>query len=326
MVTPEEIGAGLLSLFHLFLLPLTWLSLTPTAFLLSVLALGPLPRHVAFIMDGNRRWARSLNSRIEAKQQQQERQGSAEGQKTPSGHQSGFQALKRVLDLCLQLKAIEHVTVYAFAIDNFKRKAEEVDELMALARSSLIELAGHGELLARHQARLRVVGRVHLLPPDVQEAVRRVEDLTRDNKGPTLNICIPYSSRDEMAGAVRSRVEAKMRAQRPQANGHCHSPNEAEEEDDDAAMATELEALDKEMLLAHSPPVDVMVRTSGVHRLSDFMLWQITPSTTMHFVPTYWPVFGMRDMLPILLDWQAHQFRKWLWGMDGGVLPNTSSC
>lgn len=181
MVTPEEVGAGLLSLLHLLLLPFTWLSLTPTAFLLSVLALGPLPRHVAFIMDGNRRWARSLNSRIEARQQQ--RSSMDEGQKTPSGHQSGFQALKRVLDLCLQLKAIEHVTVYAFAIDNFKRKAEEVDELMALARSSLIELAGHGELLARHQARLRVVGRVHLLPPDVQEAVRRVEDLTRDNKG-----------------------------------------------------------------------------------------------------------------------------------------------
>lgn len=182
MVSPEEVGAGLLAIFHLLLLPFTWLSLTPTAFLLSVLALGPLPRHVAFIMDGNRRWARSLNSRIEAKQQQR-LEGKGEGQKTPSGHQSGFQALKRVLDLCLQLKAIEHVTVYAFAIDNFKRKAEEVDELMALARSSLIELAGHGELLARHQAKLRVVGRVHLLPPDVQEAVRRVEDLTRDNKG-----------------------------------------------------------------------------------------------------------------------------------------------
>lgn len=74
-----------------------------------------------------------------------------------------------------------------------------------------------------------------------------------------------------MAGAVRSRVEAKMRAQRPQANGHCHSID-----GDDEAMTRELEALDREMLLAHSPPVDVMVRTSGVHRLSDFMLWQVS--------------------------------------------------
>lgn len=159
-----------LVILHCIALPFTLLSLTPTSFLLRILAHGPLPKHVAFIMDGNRRWARSLPSRLPSTS-------------VVSGHQSGFQALKRVLDLCLQLRGIEHVTVYAFAIDNFKRKREEVDELMALARQSLIELAGHGELLARHQARLKVVGRTELLPKDVQDAVRRVEDMTRDNSG-----------------------------------------------------------------------------------------------------------------------------------------------
>lgn len=85
-----------------------------------------------------------------------------------------------------------------------------------------------------------------------------------------------------MAGAVRSRVEAKLRAQRPQANG-CHASGD----DDDDAMARELEVLDKEMLLAHSPPVDVMVRTSGVHRLSDFMLWQVSDADGCSRSPRY---------------------------------------
>lgn len=272
------------------LLPFTMLSLTPTAFVLGMLSLGPCPRHVAFIMDGNRRWVKSLNLRGQVV-------------RTPIyGHQSGFQALKRVLDLCLQLGGVEHVTVYAFAIDNFKRKKDEVDELMGLARQSLLELAGHGELLARHKARIKVVGRVDMLPRDVQDAVTRIQDMTKANAGPTLNICIPYSSRDEMAAAVQARVKS-----------HVLSSEKGAVPRDER----EVQKLNKEMMLAHSPPVDLLIRTSGVERLSDFMLWQITPKTLLYFVPTFWPVFGLRDLLPILLQWQAHQFRRWLWDQCG---------
>lgn len=314
-------------------LPLTLLSLTPTAILLSIVSIGPLPKHVAFIMDGNRRWARSLHSNAakqQQKQQQQQRKNrnykgaqnaeplhsgspaSPSSAPVISGHEFGFQALKRVLDLCLQLGSIEHVTVYAFAIDNFKRKADEVDELMTLTRRSLLELAGHGEVLARHHARLKVVGRKEMLPLDVQEAVKRLEDMTSENPGPTLNICIPYSSRDEMTGAIRARTLACL-AGRSDADGFSSGDGVADQkrahikaEDDEVAL------LDREMLLAHSPPVDILVRTSGVHRLSDFMLWQITAQTLIRFVPTYWPVFGLWDLLPILLQWQTLQFRRWL--------------
>ena len=86
------------------------------------LSTGPLPRHIAFIMDGNRRWSRS------------------HGMPVQEGHAKGFETLKRILELCLSLQRIEVVTVYAFAIDNFKRKASEVDALMELARTRLIEL------------------------------------------------------------------------------------------------------------------------------------------------------------------------------------------
>lgn len=172
-MTGTTFWAKLVMAVQFVLLPFTMLSLTPTSFVLAILSLGPCPRHVAFIMDGNRRWVKSLSPR----------DGSTMVKTPISGHQSGFQALKRVLDLCLQLGGIEHVTVYAFAIDNFKRKRDEVDELMSLARQSLLELAGHGELLARHKARIKVIGRVEMLPADVQDAVRRIEDVTRANSG-----------------------------------------------------------------------------------------------------------------------------------------------
>lgn len=88
--------------------------------------MGPLPQHIAFIMDGNRRWSR------------------ANGVHVLDGHKMGFQALRRVLDLCMSLEGIYMVTVYAFAVDNFKRDKAEVDALMELAKTRLLELYDHG--------------------------------------------------------------------------------------------------------------------------------------------------------------------------------------
>ncbi len=157
-------------LLDLCLLPLRILGLptSPADFftsqlLPSVLSLGPIPRHIGFIMDGNRRFA--LASSLTVKQ----------------GHLSGFQTLKKILEACLSLKKVECVTVYAFAIDNFKRSPEEVSALMDLAKTRLIELTGHGELIARHSVRVRVIGRKHLLPPDVRSAVEKIEKMTRNH-------------------------------------------------------------------------------------------------------------------------------------------------
>lgn len=107
-----------------------------------------------------------------------------------------------------------------------------------------------------------------------------------------------------MAGALEARVQAHLREEsdQPYCNGRSAKKGQSERT-----------LFEKELLLSHSPPVDIMIRTSGVHRLSDFMLWQITDRTTLHFVSTFWPVFGLRDMLPILLEWQQAQFKRWLW-------------
>lgn len=119
-------------------------------------------------MDGNRRYARTR----------------PEGPIPVSqGHLSGFNALRSVLESCLRLEGLEYITVYAFAMNNFARDKLEVDALMDLAKRNLIELAGHGEVLARHGARIRMVGRKELLPFDVQAALDKVETMTQRNKG-----------------------------------------------------------------------------------------------------------------------------------------------
>lgn len=148
-------------------------------FALQSLSLGPLPRHIAFIMDGNRRWSRMTGIRVQ------------------QGHYMGFEALKRVLDLCLSLRRIDMVTVYAFALDNFRRDKAEVDALMELARTRLLELSSHryvlitdrSDLVRKFSVRIRIVGRRALLPPAVQETARRVEEATRDHTG-----CVPRNT------------------------------------------------------------------------------------------------------------------------------------
>lgn len=211
--------------------------------LFALLSIGPIPKHIGIIMDGNRRYARTHPSGP---------------MPVAQGHMSGFNALRTVLETCLKLKGLSTITVYAFAIDNFRRDKDEVEALMMLAKRNLIELAGHGEVLARHSVRLRMVGRRELLPADVRLAVEKVERMTNGNRRATLNVCIPYSSRDEMVFSVEK---------------NCQKPKFCEH--------VSVEQLDEQMMLAHSPPLDILIRTSGVNRLSDFMLWQVRTGSTI---------------------------------------------
>lgn len=280
--------------------PLSLLSLlpvpSPQQLLLHTLSLGPIPRHIAFVMDGNRRWARTSHHTIQ------------------HGHLTGFATLKSVLEVCLNLRGLDTVTVYAFAINNFGRSQSEVNALMEIAKTRLIELAGHGELIARYSVRVRIVGRKELLPADVREAVERVEHMTKDNTKATLNICMPYASRDEITGAARTCLDRKLRDVERAAVAEKARQIASSKEADIDRILDQIDFsitpgdLSDHMQLAHSPPLDILVRTSGVSRLSDFMLWQCTEATHMHFVDKFWPQFGLLDMVPIILDWQRHQW------------------
>ncbi|KAF8443017.1 Decaprenyl diphosphate synthase-like protein [Boletus edulis BED1] len=237
--------------------------------LLDILATGPMPRHIAFVMDGNRRYARRL------------------GKQGKEGHPDGFNNLLWVLELCLRLR-IQYVTVYAFAIENFNRPEEEVETIMKLAEERLVEIAQRGEILDRHGVRLNVLGRRELLPENVQIAIEKAENMTRHNNAAILNVCAPYASQDEITTAVQSVIR-----------------NAIDSGDLDGSTITE-ESINSQLStsLAGSPPLDIFVRTSGVKRLSGFLTWQCCEETQMHMVDAYWPEFGLFDLVPILLEYQ----------------------
>ncbi|GAA5848365.1 hypothetical protein JCM3766R1_002322 [Sporobolomyces carnicolor] len=248
--------------------------------LIHALRLAPRPKHVAFIMDGNRRSARlrSLPVRV--------------------GHEEGFDALKRVLSFLLKLE-IPHVTVYAFSIENFNRDPQEVDTLMGMARERLIEICRHGALLQQYGVQIRVLGRRDLLPPDVQESCAQAEAMTAHNSKGILNLCCPYTSQEEIATAVKRTIDA------------CASPADITEQ-----------AIAYNLYTAASPVVDILIRTSGVSRLSDFLLWQCNESTMLHFVEPNWPDIGIAEVLPPLLSYQAETivaklqaFARRVWGV-----------
>jgi ditrans,polycis-polyprenyl diphosphate synthase len=151
---------------YIFLLVITPILPFIQRFILAILSLGPVPQHIGLIMDGNRRYARTHPSGPLPISQ---------------GHLSGFNALRSVLEACLYLKGLNTITVYAFAIDNFARDEKEVQSIMELAKKNLAQLAAHGEMLARHSVRLRMIGRRELLPLDVRIAMEKAERMTQRN-------------------------------------------------------------------------------------------------------------------------------------------------
>ncbi|KAF9789665.1 Di-trans-poly-cis-decaprenylcistransferase [Thelephora terrestris] len=247
--------------------------------LIKVLAAGPVPQHVAFVMDGNRRYARQRNMAIK------------------EGHTNGFYALQQILEICLLL-GVKCVTVFAFSIENFKRSEEEVGALMELAETKLLELTKHGEMLDQHGVRLNVLGRIEMLPENVQKSVRVAQEVTKNNSKSILNLCMPYTSRDEITTAVELAIQEKVASS---LDGTEHPITEA---DIERYMMT---------TLGGSPPLDILIRSSGVKRLSDFLMWQASENVQLHFTPTYWPDIGFWDLLPVILDYQVK-----VWTQQGG--------
>lgn len=230
-----------------------------------ILATGPVPRHVAFVMDGNRRYAR-------------ERQ-----LETREGHSKGFESLAQILELCYDA-GVEDVTVFAFSIENFKRTPREVESLMEIAKERLTQICESGELAEQYGIRIRVLGNRSLLRKDVAELFDKAQTMTKGHTRATLNICFPYTSRDDIAHGIRGVVR------------------DAEKGLVEPCDITE-QTLASHMYTGNSPPLDILIRTSGVCRFSDFMLWESHQGAHIEFVDTLWPDFGVWRMLAILLKW-----------------------
>ncbi|KAI8989641.1 Di-trans-poly-cis-decaprenylcistransferase [Trametes punicea] len=242
--------------------------------IISILSAGPIPQHVAFILDGNRRYARS------------------KGMQVNEGHTDGFYNLRKMLEICIKLN-VRCVSAYAFSIENFKRSPEEVNALMTLAEEKLLELCQKGEILDHHGIRLVIVGHRDMLPERVLAAAEKAENMTKHNNRAIFNLCMPYTSRDEITTAVRSVIQSRL-------------------EDDTDNTEITAEELDVHLMtsIAGSPPLDILVRSSGVKRLSDYMLWQCSEDTQLQFSSSYWPEFGLWDFVPIVLDYQRKVWWK----------------
>nr|XP_040564448.1 dehydrodolichyl diphosphate synthase complex subunit DHDDS-like [Lepeophtheirus salmonis]ACO12045.1 Dehydrodolichyl diphosphate synthase [Lepeophtheirus salmonis] len=230
--------------------------------LLSILRTGSLPRHVAFIMDGNRRFARK--SKVEL----------------IKGHSSGFDKLSETLFWCRDL-GIEEVSVYAFSIENFKRPQHEVNDLLDLARSKFQKLFSEIHRLAEKGVRVQVIGNLALLPEDLQEVIRKCVESTKDHSKCTLNVAFAYTSRDELTTAIRSAVESEK----------------------DSSAHIEPKTLENHFYGKGRSQVDLIIRTSGEVRLSDFMLWQGSYAVT-YFTKVLWPEFRLLNLMAGIFHYQ----------------------
>jgi len=235
----------------------------------SRLAGATLPRHVALVMDGNRRWARR------------------EGFDDPGvGHRHGGDHLREVLGWCAEA-GIGHVTVYVASIDNLRKRAP--DEVAGLLRLIEEAAAGHGSGPARHW-RLHLAGDVDVLPESTRTALRRAVRASagRDARF-HLTVAVGYDGRAEIAAAVRALLADEARAGASL---------------DDVAERLTPDAISAHLYTAGRPDPDLVIRTSGERRTSGFLLWQAADSQ-LYFCDVYWPGFRRIDFLRALRSYAA---------------------
>jgi undecaprenyl diphosphate synthase len=241
--------------------------------LLRSIDFARLPRHVAVIMDGNGRWAKLRHKpRVE-------------------GHRAGIASVRDVVETSARL-GLQVLTLYAFSVENWKRPQREVTTLMGLLKRYLrIEL----DTLLRNNIRFQVIGRMHELPDDVQEELRRGMEKTADRTGLLFNIALNYGGRTEITDAVR-RLATDVAAGRR----------------DPAAI--DEDTLSSYLYTAGLPDPDLLIRTSGELRVSNFLLWQIAYAE-IWVTDVLWPDFRRRHLLQAVADYQKRERRY------GGITP-----
>ena len=232
---------------------------------------GPIPKHVAIIMDGNRRFASSF------------------GLGATDGPEMGRDKLELLLDWCHEV-GIKVLTVYAFSTENLNRDEAEVNELMHLFAINF-KKAAEDPRVHEHRIRVRAIGNIELLPQEVQDAVRYAEEATKEFDDYSFNLAVAYGGREEILNAIkglaRDAVDGKV------------SIDEIDED-----------MFSKYLYTSDIPDPDLILRTSGEERISNFLLWQLAYSE-LYFTDVYWPGFRKVDFLRAL---RAYQLRKRRYG------------
>jgi undecaprenyl diphosphate synthase len=236
-----------------------------TSSTLAIPKVSAIPRHVAIIMDGNGRWAsKRFMPRV-------------------AGHSEGLSAVRKIVQECRQL-GVEHLTLFAFSSENWRRPPEEVSFLMKLFLKSL---KGEVSRLAENDIRLRLIGDLSRFDSGIQEMVQFSEEKTATCKGLTLTIAANYGGRWDILQAMRQALVTNPSLK----------PEQVSEE-----------LLQPYLSMAYAPEPDLFIRTGGEQRVSNFLLWQLA-YTELYFTDTLWPDFD-EAQLHKAFDWFSQRERR----------------
>ena len=226
-----------------------------------------LPRHIAVIMDGNGRWAKRR------------------GLPRTAGHKVGAEVFRKIATYCKEL-GVEYLTVYAFSTENWKRPADEVNTIMGLLKQYMLEAI---DSMERDQIRLRFLGDLSALSPELQELARRTNEISSHIQGFQANVCLNYGGRDEILRAVH-RFAAE-----------CAEGKRKPEDLDETLFSTYLDS-------AGIPDPELIIRPSGEQRLSNFLLWQCAYSE-FYYTDTLWPDFDEEELDKAIAAYQSRDRR-----------------
>ena len=226
-----------------------------------------LPAHVAIIMDGNGRWAKTR------------------GLERGEGHKEGVSSIRRVVEAASKI-SIPYLTLYAFSTENWSRPTDEVNGLMDLM---VYAITREIDALKKNNVRIRCIGDMDRLPEHARVALKECIRDTKNGTGLTLILALSYSSKWEITEATRQIISKVMQG----------SLNEND-------IAEEL--IDQHLTTRGIPDPDLLVRTGGEQRISNFLLWQCAYSE-FYFTETYWPDFGEKDFFQAVIDYQGRERR-----------------
>ena len=221
-----------------------------------------MPKHIAIIMDGNRRWAKK------------------QGKSASYGHKEGAKTLEKIVRYANKI-GLEYITVYAFSTENWKRAEDEVKALMMLLQSYLDDYSKRADT---ENIRVKILGDISALSEGMQKSIKKCMERTKDNTGVTFNIALNYGGRDEILKAVKQIAEKVKK-------------NEIEPKDITEEMISE------NLYTKEEPDPDLLIRTSGELRLSNFLPWQSVYSELL-FIDKNWPDFNEEDLDNAIIEYQ----------------------
>ena len=233
------------------------------------LDMNRIPEHIAIIMDGNGRWA------------------TERGKERSYGHQAGVETVRRITSECTRL-GVKYLTLYTFSTENWNRPADEVAALMGLVLTSLED-----EIFMKNNVRFRVIGDLKRLPQQVQDKLQETMDHTAKNDAMTMVVALSYSSRWEILNATKKMVKEAL-----------ESGSTYEQIED---KLTE-EYFEKHLETSFMPDPELLIRTGGELRISNYLLWQIAYSE-LYFCDTFWPDFNEEDLHKAIASYQNRQRR-----------------